>query len=132
MSDQKRAVVVRALSRSGEPAAPNAGSLPVILAEEDFEPWLRNEAGLELLKPAPEDLLALASVTAGQQIESAGRRSHVDRTDRHLTYWMYTLGKVTTGLQQTNGHRRGRDTGLGLTPTTVNSWSQLSEVPRLC
>jgi putative SOS response-associated peptidase YedK len=31
--------------------------LPVILAEEDFEPWLRNEAGLELLKPAPEDLL---------------------------------------------------------------------------
>lgn len=57
MSDQKRAVVVRALSRSGEPAAPNAGGLPVILAEEDFEPWLRNEAGLELLKPAPEDLL---------------------------------------------------------------------------
>jgi hypothetical protein len=47
------------VSRSGEPAAPNAGSLPVILAEEDFEPWLWNEAGLEVIKPAPEDRFAL-------------------------------------------------------------------------
>ncbi len=31
--------------------------MPVILAEKDFEPWLRSEAGLELLKPAPEDAL---------------------------------------------------------------------------
>ena len=31
--------------------------MPVILAGNDFEPWLRNEAGLELLKPAPDDLL---------------------------------------------------------------------------
>jgi len=27
--------------------------MPVLLAEKDFEPWLRNAAGLELLKPAP-------------------------------------------------------------------------------
>ncbi len=31
--------------------------MPVLLAEEDFEPWLSGEAGLELLKPAAEDLL---------------------------------------------------------------------------
>ena len=31
--------------------------MPVILGQKDFEPWLRNEAGLELLKPAPEELL---------------------------------------------------------------------------
>lgn len=31
--------------------------MPVILAEKDFEPWLRGEAGVELLKPAPEDAL---------------------------------------------------------------------------
>jgi putative SOS response-associated peptidase YedK len=31
--------------------------MPVILAENDFEPWLRREAGVELLKPAPDDLL---------------------------------------------------------------------------
>ena len=54
-ADQKRAVVARALGRSGEPAAPTAGSLPVILAEEDFEPSLRNGAGLQLLKLAPEN-----------------------------------------------------------------------------
>jgi putative SOS response-associated peptidase YedK len=29
----------------------------VLLAERDFEPWLRGEAGSELLKPAPHDLL---------------------------------------------------------------------------
>jgi putative SOS response-associated peptidase YedK len=31
--------------------------MPVILAEDDFEPWLPGEAGLEVLKPAPEDAL---------------------------------------------------------------------------
>ena len=31
--------------------------MPVLLAEKDFEPWLSGAAGLELLKPAPEDLL---------------------------------------------------------------------------
>ena len=31
--------------------------MPVLLAEEDFEPWLSGKAGLELLKPAPNDLL---------------------------------------------------------------------------
>jgi len=31
--------------------------MPVILAERDFQPWLRGQAGAELLKPAPEDLL---------------------------------------------------------------------------
>jgi putative SOS response-associated peptidase YedK len=31
--------------------------MPVLLAEEGFEPWLTGKAGLELLKPAPNDLL---------------------------------------------------------------------------
>ena len=31
--------------------------MPVILDDEDFEPWLRGEAGIELLKPAPEEVL---------------------------------------------------------------------------
>ena len=31
--------------------------MPVLLAEEVFEPWLSGKAGLELLKPAPNDLL---------------------------------------------------------------------------
>jgi putative SOS response-associated peptidase YedK len=31
--------------------------MPVLLSANDFEPWLRGEAGLELLKPAPNDLL---------------------------------------------------------------------------
>jgi putative SOS response-associated peptidase YedK len=31
--------------------------MPVIVVEKDFEPWLRPEAGAELLKPASNDLL---------------------------------------------------------------------------
>jgi putative SOS response-associated peptidase YedK len=31
--------------------------MPVLLSEKDFEPWLSGEAGVELLKPAAEDLL---------------------------------------------------------------------------
>jgi putative SOS response-associated peptidase YedK len=31
--------------------------MPVLLAEKDFKPWLTGEAGVELLKPAPNDLL---------------------------------------------------------------------------
>jgi len=31
--------------------------MPVLLLEKDFEPWLQGDAGLELLKPAPNDLL---------------------------------------------------------------------------
>ena len=31
--------------------------MPVLLAEKDFEPWLTGEAGVEVLQPAPNDLL---------------------------------------------------------------------------
>jgi putative SOS response-associated peptidase YedK len=31
--------------------------MPVFLAEKDFEPWLKGEAGPEVLKPAANDLL---------------------------------------------------------------------------
>lgn len=34
-----------------------ADRMPVFLAEKDFEPWLSGETGLELLKPAADDLL---------------------------------------------------------------------------
>ena len=31
--------------------------MPVLLAEKDFDPWLNGAGGMELLKPAPIDLL---------------------------------------------------------------------------
>jgi putative SOS response-associated peptidase YedK len=31
--------------------------MPVLLAEKDFEPWLSGAAGVELLRPAPDDML---------------------------------------------------------------------------
>ncbi len=31
--------------------------MPVLLAEKDYEPWLSSKAGLELLKPAAENVL---------------------------------------------------------------------------
>jgi putative SOS response-associated peptidase YedK len=31
--------------------------MPVLLGEKDYEPWLNGSAGLELLKPAPNNLL---------------------------------------------------------------------------
>ena len=31
--------------------------MPVLLAENDYEPWLTGKAGLELLKPASENML---------------------------------------------------------------------------
>ena len=41
--------------------------MPALLADEDFEPWLSGAAGVELLKPAAEDLLqTLAGVETGQ------------------------------------------------------------------
>jgi len=31
--------------------------MPVLLKERQFEPWLRGEAGVEYLKPPPNDFL---------------------------------------------------------------------------
>jgi putative SOS response-associated peptidase YedK len=31
--------------------------MPALLAEKDYEPWLSGKAGLELLKPAAENVL---------------------------------------------------------------------------
>ena len=31
--------------------------MPVLLGEEDFEPWLNGTAGVELLSPASDDLM---------------------------------------------------------------------------
>jgi putative SOS response-associated peptidase YedK len=31
--------------------------MPVLLTEEQFDPWLSGEAGVEYLKPAPNDFL---------------------------------------------------------------------------
>jgi putative SOS response-associated peptidase YedK len=39
--------------------------MPVPLAEKHFEPWLSGKAGLELLKPAPNDLLQKWPVSKG-------------------------------------------------------------------
>jgi putative SOS response-associated peptidase YedK len=42
--------------------------MPVLLAERDFEPWLSGEAGLEVLKPAAEDLLERWPVSEREQL----------------------------------------------------------------
>ena len=96
MSDQKPAVVARALGRSGEPAAPNAGSLPVILAEEDFEPWLRNEASLQLLKLAPENPPPRWPVS--QRVNSSKAPVDDPTLIEQIAIYSaeYTLGRVTT------------------------------------
>ena len=40
--------------------------MPVLLTEQQFQPWLTAEAGLEYLKPAPNDLLQkVAGVKTG-------------------------------------------------------------------
>jgi putative SOS response-associated peptidase YedK len=31
--------------------------MPVLLTEDQFDPWLSGEAGIEYLKPAPEEFL---------------------------------------------------------------------------
>lgn len=41
--------------------------MAVLLSDEDFEPWLSGAAGIELLRPAPSDLLdALAGLEAAE------------------------------------------------------------------
>ena len=44
--------------------------MPVLLAEKDFEQWLSGEAGVELLKLAPDDL---PGVETRQQFEGSSR-----------------------------------------------------------
>jgi putative SOS response-associated peptidase YedK len=51
--------------------------MPVLLADKDFEPWLSGEAGLEVLKPAPDDLLQRWPVS--KRVNSS-RASDDDRT----------------------------------------------------
>ena len=51
--------------------------MPVLLAEEDFEPWLNGKAGLELLKPAPDN--ALQKWTVSRRVNSS-RASDDDPT----------------------------------------------------
>jgi putative SOS response-associated peptidase YedK len=46
--------------------------MPVLLTEKDFEPWLQGEAGIELLKAAPNGLLKkMARVQATEQLSRA-------------------------------------------------------------
>jgi hypothetical protein len=53
--------------------------MPVLLAEKDFESWLVGEAGVELLKPAPNDLLQKYPVS--KRVNS----SRADDNDSTLT-----------------------------------------------
>jgi putative SOS response-associated peptidase YedK len=45
------------ITEANESVAEVHDRMPVLLAEKDFEPWLSGSAGLELLKPARDDLL---------------------------------------------------------------------------
>jgi putative SOS response-associated peptidase YedK len=45
------------ITEANESVAEVHDRMPVLLAEKDFEPWLSGSAGLELLKPARDNLL---------------------------------------------------------------------------
>ena len=51
--------------------------MPVLLAEKDFEPWLNGQAGIELLQPAPVEIvwMVLFLGTGTGIIEWARRKS---------------------------------------------------------
>jgi putative SOS response-associated peptidase YedK len=53
--------------------------MPVILSEGDFQPWLNNQAGIDLLKPAPNNVLQRWAVS--KRVNS----SRADPDDPSLT-----------------------------------------------
>jgi hypothetical protein len=55
--------------------ANDAPWLDVRRLKQEFRPWLRGELGHELLKPAANDMAAMAGVEAREQVTSAERRS---------------------------------------------------------
>jgi putative SOS response-associated peptidase YedK len=57
--------------------------MPALLAEKDFQPWLSGEAGIELLKPAPDDLLQRWPVSkrVNSSKASADDPTLIDRID---------------------------------------------------
>ena len=59
--------------------------MPVLLAEKDYAPWLSGKAGLELLKPAAENVLEKAGFKAGQQSGAPDDDSTL--IDKHRTKW---------------------------------------------
>jgi putative SOS response-associated peptidase YedK len=55
--DEPLTSCVMIITEPNELVAEVHNRMPVLLAEKGFEPWLTGEAGIELLKPAPNDLL---------------------------------------------------------------------------
>jgi hypothetical protein len=55
--------------------------MPVLLTEQEFEPWLTGTTGLELLKPAPDDLLQRWPVS--KRVNSERRDVEVVHHDYH-------------------------------------------------
>jgi putative SOS response-associated peptidase YedK len=48
--------------------------MPALLAEKDYDAWLEGSAGVELLKPAPDDLLQRRPVSKRvNSFKGAGR-----------------------------------------------------------
>jgi putative SOS response-associated peptidase YedK len=45
--------------------------MPVLLARDDFDAWLTGKAGIELLRPAPNDLLRMWPVS--KRVNTTGR-----------------------------------------------------------
>jgi putative SOS response-associated peptidase YedK len=56
--------------------------MPVLITQEQFEPWLKGEAGTEILKPAPNDFLQRWPVS--QRVNS----SRADPQDATLIEWI--------------------------------------------
>lgn len=51
------------ISEPNKTAAKIHDRMPVLLSEEQFEPWLSGNAGVEILKPAPNDAIIMRPVS---------------------------------------------------------------------
>jgi putative SOS response-associated peptidase YedK len=73
-ADQATAAVIEGATSGSPPPARGRSQvihsrarMPVLLDRADFRAWLNGADGPELLRPAPDDFLAVAGVQARQQ-----------------------------------------------------------------
>jgi putative SOS response-associated peptidase YedK len=87
--------------------------MPVLLTEDQFVPWLRGEAGTEVLKPAPDDYLQRWSVSrrVNSSKADADDATLIERKLAHpfaacpclqvfLAWWAAALDRVSTASPQ--------------------------------
>src|SRR4051794_28871157 len=86
---------------------------PVVLEPDQFTPWLENEAGLEILRPAGEGVLDISGLLRGPEQHwrsdwPHGRRSrNRQRAQSHANKWIGTTAVTPTGLATSRAPRSG-------------------------